>query len=162
MNELLGHSAQNFQKKLFELGYKNLQVIEMPDTTRTAIDAARAVGCEVGQIVKSLVFKTKDTHKPVLVETSGSNRVNEKIITELVGETIVKADADYVRQKTGYAIGGVPPTGHLEEMMTFVDEDLTCYQEIWAAAGSPNAVFKLTPQDLLFITQGKVAAIKTI
>jgi prolyl-tRNA editing enzyme YbaK/EbsC (Cys-tRNA(Pro) deacylase) len=160
MNDDLSQSAQRFQKKLEEMGFMDLQVIEMPGTTRTAVDAALAVGCEVGQIVKSLVFMTKDTRQPVLIETSGSNRVNENKVAALLGEKIVKADADFVRQKTGYAIGGVPPLGHLEEMITFIDEDLTRFQEIWAAAGSPNAVFRLTPQDLLVITKGKLAEIK--
>jgi len=160
MKSGLSQNAQKFQEKLFELGFHDFEVIEMPDTTRTATDAAQAVGCEVGQIVKSLVFMTKDSRKPVLVETCGSNRVNEEKISTLLGEQIIKADADFVRLKTGFVIGGIPPVGHNEEMITYIDEDLMKYQEIWAAAGTPNAVFKLTPENLITLTHGKITSIK--
>jgi prolyl-tRNA editing enzyme YbaK/EbsC (Cys-tRNA(Pro) deacylase) len=120
----------------------------MPQSTRTAEDAARAVGCQVGQIVKSLVFQGKQSHQALLVATSGANRVNEKKIAGLISEPLSKADADFVRDKTGFAIGGVPPVAHAQPIRIFIDEDLLQYDEIWAAAGTPRALFKLTPQDL--------------
>ena len=159
MDQNLSSSAQKVQDALKACGL-SCQVVKMPQTTRTAHDAARAVGCEVGQIVKSLIFKGKQSGRPVLVATSGANRVDEKILDELMGEPPGKADADFVRKTTGYAIGGVPPTGHVQPVMVLIDEDLMQYEEIWAAAGTPKAVFKLTPQDLLKITDGKVVSIK--
>jgi prolyl-tRNA editing enzyme YbaK/EbsC (Cys-tRNA(Pro) deacylase) len=126
----------------------------MPASTRTAQEAAQAIGCQVGQIAKSLLFKTKRTGKPVLVITSGSNRVNEKKLGELLQEPIEKASADFVREQTGFAIGGVPPVGHANALLTFLDQDLMHYDVIWAAAGTPNAVFKLTPAELEKVTVG--------
>jgi prolyl-tRNA editing enzyme YbaK/EbsC (Cys-tRNA(Pro) deacylase) len=113
----------------------------------------------VAQIVKSLVFKGKHSHKPILVVASGSNRVNERRLSTLVGEPIEKADAEFVRQHTGFAVGGVPPVGHTERMETVIDEDLLQYEEIWAAAGTPHAVFQLTPTDLQKMTGGRVVSI---
>jgi len=136
-----------------------LQVVELPDSTRTAAEAAQAVGCQVGQIVKSLIFKGKRSERPILVVASGSNRVDERVIEALIGEPLGKADADFVRQHTGFAIGGVPPVGHAEKLLTFVDEDLLQYAEIWAAAGTPNAVFRLAPPDLVRMTSGQVIKI---
>jgi prolyl-tRNA editing enzyme YbaK/EbsC (Cys-tRNA(Pro) deacylase) len=140
------------------LGF-TLQVVELPASTRTAVEAAAAVGCQVGQIVKSLIFKTKHSQRPILVIASGSNRVNERLIEALTGEALGKADADFVRQKTGFVIGGVPPLGHLEKIETYIDQDLYQYAEIWAAAGTPNAVFRLAPSDLERMTGGRVVAI---
>jgi prolyl-tRNA editing enzyme YbaK/EbsC (Cys-tRNA(Pro) deacylase) len=136
-----------------------LQVVELPDSTRTAAEAAQAVGCQVGQIVKSLIFRAKRSERPILVVASGSNRVDERAIEALIGEPLGKADADFVRQHTGFAIGGVPPVGHTEPVETFVDEDLLQYSEIWAAAGTPNAVFRLAPPDLVRMTGGQVVKI---
>jgi prolyl-tRNA editing enzyme YbaK/EbsC (Cys-tRNA(Pro) deacylase) len=155
----LSSSAQKVQEALNEYGV-SCQVVEMPQTTRTADDAARAVGCQVGQIVKSLVFQGKQSHQALLVATSGANRVNEKKIATLISEPISKADADFVREKTGFAIGGVPPVGHAQPIQIFIDEDLLQYSEIWAAAGTPKALFKLTPQDLQKITAGQVVSVK--
>ena len=132
----------------------------MPAATRTAIEAAQAVGCRVEQIVKSIIFKTSLSGSAVLVVASGPNRINEKTLSELIGEPIEKADADFVRRKTGFAIGGVSPVGHIEPLAIFIDEDLLQYDEIWAAAGTPHAVFKLTPADLQTITAGRVVSIK--
>ncbi len=112
------------------------------------------------QIAKSIVFKGKQTQKPLLVIASGPNRVNEKRIEELISEPLGKADADFVRKHTGFVIGGVPPIGHLEKLEIFIDEDLLKYEEIWAAAGSPHAVFKLTPSALAQMTGGRVISIK--
>ncbi len=151
-------SAQKVQQALQVMGFA-LQVVELPDSTRTAAEAAQAVGCQVGQIVKSLVFKAKRSQRPVLVVASGANRVNEKAIEALIGEPLGRADADFVRQRTGFAIGGVPPVGHSERLETFIDEDLLQQPEIWAAAGTPNAVFRLTPDDLVRMTGGRVVKI---
>jgi prolyl-tRNA editing enzyme YbaK/EbsC (Cys-tRNA(Pro) deacylase) len=159
MTEKLSSSAQRVQDALKAFGL-TCRVVEMPQTTRTAEDAARAVGCMEGQIVKSLIFKGKPSGMPVLVATSGSNRVDEKKIAVLIGESIGKADAEFVRENTGFAIGGVPPAGHVRHVTVFIDEDLMHYEEIWAAAGTPKAVFKLTPQDLVKITNGKVVPVK--
>ncbi len=158
MGKQLSGSAQKVQEALKNLGF-TLNVVELPNSTRTAVEAAQAVGCQVGQIVKSLVFKAKRSQRPILVVASGSNRVNEKAIEALIGEPLGKADADFVRQRTGFVIGGVPPVGHVEPLLTFIDQDLLDYAEIWAAAGNPNAVFRLTPEDLIRMTSGVVVKI---
>ena len=159
MSNTLGASVQKVQDVLRSLGFSG-EVVVFSDSTRTAAEAAQAVGCQVGQIVKSLVFKGKQTHRPVLVEASGVNRVNERHVSEVIGEPIEKADADFVRQHTGFAVGGVPPIGHAEHIETFIDEDLLQYEEIWAAAGNPHAVFRLTPAELREMTGGSVIGIK--
>ena len=156
---MLSSSAQKVQTVLERFGLAD-QVVELPASTRTAKDAAAAIGCTVEQIVKSLVFAGAQTNRPVLVVASGPNRVNENRIGELFSEPIKKADAEFVRAVTGYAIGGVPPVGHETNIETFIDEDLLQYSEIWAAAGTPNAVFKLTPSDLCSMTGGRVVSIK--
>ncbi len=158
MNKPLSQSALKVQKALNDKGF-TMEVIELPTSTRTAVEAAQAVGCDVAQIVKSLIFKAKRSEKPILVIASGANRVNEKIIEDLIGEPLGKADADFVRQQTGFVIGGVPPLGHSQPIQTFIDQDLFQFTEIWAAAGTPNAVFKLTPQSLLKMTNGQVIKI---
>ena len=155
----LSPSAQKIQDLLNSLGY-NLRVIEYAESTRTAQEAADRAGCELGQIVKSLIFKGKTTNKPILVLTSGANRVDEKRIREYAGEAIGKADADFVRAVTGYAIGGVPPLGHVQKMETYIDEDFLQFQTVWAAAGTPNAIFELTTEDLQKLTSGKVVMVK--
>ncbi|MBW2437264.1 MAG: YbaK/EbsC family protein [Deltaproteobacteria bacterium] len=159
MNAKLKPSAQKVQEAL---NAHNLtcEVVQMTDTTRSAADAARAVGCKVGQIVKSLVFEGKQSHQPILVATSGANRVNEKVVQQSVAEPVKIAKPEYVRRMTGFAIGGVPPVGHDHPLKIFIDEDLLQYNEIWAAAGTPNAVFKLTPDDLKMITNGTVISVK--
>ncbi|GHO96764.1 prolyl-tRNA editing protein [Reticulibacter mediterranei] len=154
----LSNSARKVQEALNARGFSS-QVVELPDSTRTAKEAAQAIGCRVEQIVKSLIFKGKQSSKPILVVASGTNRVNEKQLAQLAGEPITKADADFVRQHTGFAVGGVPPLGHLEPIETFIDEDLLLYDEIWAAAGTPFAVFKLTPADLQTMTGGETVSI---
>jgi len=158
MEKPLSSSAGKVQAALQGMGF-TLQVVELPASTRTAAEAAQAVGCQVGQIVKSLVFRAAHSDRPVLVVASGANRVDEKRIETLIGEPLGKADADFVRQRTGFAIGGVPPVGHAERLQTFVDQDLLQYEHIWAAAGTPNAVFRLTPQGLVRMTGGQVVAI---
>lgn len=155
----LSKSAQKMQAVLDRYGLE-LTVIEFAESTRTSKEAAEAIGCEVGQIAKSLIFRGKNTGKPVCVIASGANRVNEKKLAAYVGEKIEKADAAFVLEHTGFAVGGVPPVGHVSNMRPFIDEDLMKYPEIWSAAGTPHAVFKLTPDDLVRITQGKVVLIK--
>ena len=155
----LSPSAQKIQDLINSLGY-NYSVIEHAESTRTAQEAADRAGCELGQIVKSLIFKGKSTNKPIMVLTSGANRVDEKRIREYAGEGIGKADADFVRAVTGFAIGGVPPLGHIQKMETYIDEDFLQYQTIWAAAGTPNAIFELKTEDLQKMTEGKVVQVK--
>lgn len=123
---------------------------------RTAQQAADAIGCEVGQIVKSLVFQGTITHRPVLMLTSGANFVDEQRLSEQMHEPVAKADAGFVRNVTGYTIGGVPPFGHPQPILTFIDEDLFHYQVVWAAAGTPNAVFPLSCVELQGATNGRV------
>jgi len=155
----LSPSAQKIQNLLNSLGY-DYTVIEHAESTRTAQEAADRAGCELGQIVKSLIFRGKTSGKPILVLTSGANRVDEKRISGYAGETISRADADFVRTVTGFAIGGVPPIGHAGEMETYLDEDFLSYQTIWAAAGTPNAIFELKTEDLQKMTNGKIAQVK--
>ena len=155
----LSPSAQRVQDALDAIGLR-LEVVELSSSTRTSAEAAMAVGCDVAQIAKSLIFRTCETDRPVLVIASGANRVNEKRIAALMGEDICKANADYVREHTGFAIGGAPPVGHLEQIPTFIDEDLLQFREIWAAAGTPHALFKLSPEDLLRATSGKVITVR--
>ena len=159
MSNELSSKARKVQDALKSHGL-SCQVIETQATTRSAMDAAQAVGCQVEQIVKSLIFKGKQTHTPILVLAGGANRVNVKSLGKLVSEPIKMADADFVREKTGFVIGGVPPLGHLHPLETFIDEDLIKYEEVWAAAGTPNALFKLAPEDLQKITNGQVISVK--
>jgi len=159
MSEKLQPSAQKVQEALTALGLP-CQVVELPASTRTAQEAAQAIGCTAAQIVKSLVFRGIRTGKPILVLASGVNRVNEKRLSEWAREPIGKADADFVRRHTGFAIGGVPPVGYSAQIETYIDEDLFQCAEIWAAAGTPCAVFRLTPEDLQKIGQGAVIKIK--
>jgi len=154
----LSSSAQKVQQALQAIGLQ-LEVVELPASTRTSQEAAQAIGCLVGQIAKSIVFRAGTSQQAVLVIASGPNRVNEKVIEELTGEPIGKADADFVRQKTGFVIGGVPPVGHVEHLQTFIDQDLLQYADIWAAAGTPHAVFHLTPNELLRMTGGLVVKV---
>lgn len=158
-NDSLSKSAQRVQSALSQKGLE-FKVIELPSSTRTATEAAATIGCEVAEIIKSLVFRTKETNKPILVLASGINRVNEKSIEKEIGEKISKADADFTREVTGFAIGGVPPVGHQQPIITFIDEDLIKLNELWAAAGTPNAVFNLHSQDLVKLTHGKIISIK--
>lgn len=159
MTAELSPSARRVQEHLTSRGFR-LRVTELPASTRTVAEAARAVGCDTAQIVKSLVFRGTASGDAVLVVASGANRVDEKKIAALVGEPIGKADADFVRQATGFAIGGVPPVGHVRPLRTVMDEDLLLYGEIWAAAGTPHAVFSLTPAQLRELSAAMVAQVK--
>ena len=124
----------------------SVTVKEFPQGTRTAVDAARAVGCDVGQIVKSLVFVAGG--KPVVALVSGANRLDEKRLAAVAGEPVVKADADTARTATGYAIGGVPPFGHTTDVPVFMDRELLEHRVVWAAAGRPDSVFEIEPDRL--------------
>ncbi|AHC18360.1 MULTISPECIES: YbaK/EbsC family protein [Paenibacillus] len=159
MTSQLKDSAQQVQNKLIELGYAN-KVIELPDSTRTAQEAADTIGCEVAHIAKSIIFRLKNNDKPLLVIASGVNRINEKQINTHLNDNLGKADADFVREHTGFVIGGVPPLGHIESIITLIDEDLLQFREIWAAAGHPRAVFQLTPEELVQMTKGRVICVK--
>lgn len=154
----LSPSARRVQDAILSAGLE-CSVVELPASTRTAQDAADAVGCSVGQIVKSLVFRGKQSGKGIFVAASGANRVNEKRLKEYTGEGIEKASPEFVREITGFAIGGVSPVGHLQPIESYIDEDLLGYTELWAAAGTPNAVFKLAPSELTLLTAGRVVSI---
>ncbi len=136
------------------------EIKEFDASTRTSAEAAAAIGCDVAQIAKSLVFRAKSANQPVLVIASGVNRVDEKKLEAELGDKIGRADPDFVRAATGFAIGGVAPVGHTGPVRIFIDSDLRQYPEIWAAAGASNAVFRLTPAELERITGGRVIAIK--
>jgi prolyl-tRNA editing enzyme YbaK/EbsC (Cys-tRNA(Pro) deacylase) len=133
-------------------------VLEFEASTRTSKDAAAALGCSVAEIAKSLIFRAADG-RPVLVVASGVNRIDEARLRDLLGQAIGRADAEFVRDATGFAIGGVPPVGHALRPVVVIDRDLLQFSEVWAAAGTPNAVFRLTPQDLVRLTGGRIADI---
>ncbi len=133
-----------------------LQVVELPASTRTAREAAEAIGCTVAQIAKSIVFRAIGSGEPVLVIASGVNRIDERAVAERLGEEIGQARPEFVREATGFVIGGVPPCGHRQRIKTFLDRDLLALEEIWAAAGTPYAVFRLTPDQLVQLTRGEV------
>lgn len=148
-------SAQKIQAALGE----GFEVLEFDASTRTAAQAAAAIGCTVSQIAKSLVFAASESRRPVLVITSGSVRVDEAKVSVLLGESIARADAEFVRENTGFAIGGVPPIAHRTQPVVFIDRTLLDYETVWAAAGTPNAVFRLSPDDLVRLSGGVVSDI---
>jgi prolyl-tRNA editing enzyme YbaK/EbsC (Cys-tRNA(Pro) deacylase) len=148
-------SAQKVQDEAQRLGL-SVSVVEMADSTRTAEDAAAACGCEVAQIVKSLIFRGETSGKPYLMLVSGTNRLNEKKVAKSIGEGLTRPDAAYVRDVTGFAIGGVPPFGHTSPMEVYIDEDLLRFETVWAAAGTPRAVFAVAPGALADAVGAKV------
>ena len=152
-------SARRVQAALDGVGL-GFEVREFSESTRSVAEAAAAIGCQVGQIAKSLVFRGRQSDGPVLVIASGANRVDTAKLAAVIGEPVGRADADFVRARTGFSIGGVPPLGHLEAPVTVIDRDLLAFDEIWAAAGTPNAVFRLAPGDLVKITAGQVAEVR--
>lgn len=159
MNKELSNSANRVQMFLNENGYACV-VKELPESTRTAEEAAKAIGCEVAQIAKSLVFIDKNSGKPVLVIASGINRVDTKKIESSMGVHLIKADGNFVKEKIGYAIGGVPPVGHNDKVITFLDPSLMDYEWLWAAAGTPFAVFQLKSIELQKMTNGTFVDLK--
>jgi prolyl-tRNA editing enzyme YbaK/EbsC (Cys-tRNA(Pro) deacylase) len=157
----MGDKKSSVQRVIDELKKLNLstQFKDLPQSTRTASEAAAAVNCHVSQIVKSLIFQSKSTHKPVLVLTSGSNQVDEAVVGAVFGEEIRFASAKFVREMTGFAIGGVSPFGLKGEITTYIDEDLLKHPVIWAAAGSHNTVFSIFPEDLVSAIDGQVITV---
>jgi prolyl-tRNA editing enzyme YbaK/EbsC (Cys-tRNA(Pro) deacylase) len=149
-------SARAFQDALRARGFPN-EVTQLSLSARTSAEAAAALGCEVAEIAKSLVFRARQSGRPVLVVASGTSRVDEQKLAALLGEPVGRADPDFVRAETGFAIGGIPPIGHLRPLPTFIDEQLLSLGRIWAAAGHPHAVFQLTPAELVTMTGGRVA-----
>jgi Cys-tRNA(Pro) deacylase len=133
----------------------DITIKQMPDSTRTAQDAANAIGCEVGQIVKSLIFETAHGDL-VLLLVSGKHNVDLKQFKNQFGQALERADPQKVRKETGFAIGGVAPIGHLKQVDTWLDQSLLEYDVLWAAAGAPNAVFSVTPKDLQTMTNGQL------
>lgn len=158
MAEEMSASARRVQAALAAAGLA-VRVVELPQSTRSVKEAAAAIGCRVEQIAKSLVFRRLDTGGPVLVIASGTNRVDEERVGRHLRAGIAKADADFVRSTTGFAIGGVPPLGHDPPVETLIDQDLLKLDRIWAAAGTPHAVFSLTPDELREATGGLVLAV---
>jgi prolyl-tRNA editing enzyme YbaK/EbsC (Cys-tRNA(Pro) deacylase) len=151
----LPESARRVALLLQELGHEK-PVVMLPKTGKTSAEAAAGLGCSVAQIAKSILFRRSDDDAPVLVIASGANRVDEEKVARQVG-LIVRADAKFVREKTGYAIGGVCPIGHLTPPVTLIDADLLQLDSLWAAAGHPHAVFNLSPQELVALTGAHVA-----
>lgn len=160
MDPALGPSVRRVQEALAAAGGGHT-VIALEQSARTSAEAARAVGCRVDQIAKSLVFCGAATQRAVLVIASGVNRVDEAKVAGLIDEPVARADAEFVRARTGFAIGGVAPVAHAEPLTILIDEDLLKWPEIWAAAGHPNTVFRLTPADLVRMTGGRVASVRT-
>jgi len=152
-------AARQVDRALGEFGMGG-RVRIMPASTRTAAEAAATVGCAVEQIAKSLIFRGGASGQAILVIASGGNRVDEKKLAVAAGEKIERADADFVRARTGFAIGGVPPLAHAGPLLTFIDADLMALATLWAAAGTPHAVFPLTPAELCRITQGRISDLK--
>jgi prolyl-tRNA editing enzyme YbaK/EbsC (Cys-tRNA(Pro) deacylase) len=150
----LRDSAKRVQDFLFTQGFP-FDVTELPGSTRTAQEAADSIGCAVAQIAKSLISREMETNRPILVIASGSNRVDVGKIEKATGLKLGKADGTYVKERVGFAIGGVPPVGHDEPLETILDTDLQKYEVIWAAAGTPFAVFQLKPADLEPLTNGR-------
>jgi prolyl-tRNA editing enzyme YbaK/EbsC (Cys-tRNA(Pro) deacylase) len=152
----LARAARRVQDALEAAGLP-CRVVELPASTRTARDAAAAIGCRVEEIAKTVVFRRQDRDEAVVVIASGGSRVDEARVGSAVGAPVRQAEPDFVREATGYAIGGVPPLGHEQPLLTLVDAALMVYELVWAAAGTPNAVFALTPRQLVDAAGGTVA-----
>lgn len=150
-------SVERVRAALLQAGHADT-IAMFPDGTRTAQDAANAVGCTVAQIVKSIVLRAGE--RPLLVLTSGVNRVDVKKISASVGEQVAPADGRWVRDNTGFAIGGVAPVGHASSMRVFIDADLVALDPVWAAAGSPHHVFRTSGRELERLTGGEIADVK--
>lgn len=159
MTTKLKGSVKRVHDALIAAGYP-ADIVRVSDSARTSAGAAAEVGCEVAQIAKSLVFRADNSDRPVLVIACGTNRVDTDRIAHAVGEPISRADANFVRRRTGFAIGGVAPIGHREPPVTVIDADLRRFEVIWAAAGAPDAVFRLSPADLEAMTGGTVVEVK--
>lgn len=147
-------SANKVQTHLKENGFSCVVKV-LPDSTRTAVEAAQAIGCEVAQIAKSLIFVDKSTGNPILIIASGTNQVDLNKVQKNTGLSLTKADGNFVKERIGYAIGGVPPVGHKETIRTLLDPSLKNYEYIWAAAGTPFSVFQLRSEEIQKMTQGE-------
>ena len=154
-------SRQRVERALAQCGIA-ADILEFPQGTRTSAEAAMAIGCEVAQIAKSVVLRAKKTEMAIVVIASGANRVCEKKLAALIGEPVGRADADFVRAKTGFAIGGVAPVGHLAAVHLLVDRDLLAIDPLWAAAGTPSSVFRVSAQQLSALPGARLADIKLI
>lgn len=154
-HETLPDSAQRVARLLKERGHPK-RIVMLAETGKTSAEAAAGLGCSVAQIAKSILFRRRKDNAPVLVIASGANRVDEAKVAARVGE-LARADAKFVREMTGYAIGGVCPIGHATQPLTLIDEDLLALDSLWAAAGHPHAVFNLSPQELVTLTGAPVA-----
>jgi prolyl-tRNA editing enzyme YbaK/EbsC (Cys-tRNA(Pro) deacylase) len=153
----LPRSARRVQAALRDLGL-DAEVVELADSTRTAPEAAAAVGCELGAIVKSLVFRGARSGEPGLALVSGDRRADEAALAQALGEPVERADADWVREATGFAIGGVPPLGHPAPVRTLMDDGLGRFEVVWAAAGTPRTVFPIAPRELARVTSARSLA----
>jgi len=151
--------AISFQNIISDFGLSH-QVLEFEESTHSAQDAADAIGCKLGQIVKSIVFKGTQSGNPIVVLTCGDNLVDIEKIRKIANEDLEKANAEFVRESTGYSIGGVPPFGHTSAFHIYFDEDFMKYELLWAAAGTPNAVFPISPLELKQITKAEEANIR--
>lgn len=136
----------------------DIEILSMPASTRTAEEAAAACGCDVAQIVKSLIFERKDNQALVLLLIAGNNRADMKLVAKVIGTKLDRASPDKVRTETGFAIGGVAPIGHLCDLPVYIDPDLLTFETVWAAAGAPNAVFEVSPKALLSATGASLLA----
>ncbi len=154
----MSKSVKRVEESARNLGL-DITVSRMPDSTRTAEEAASACGCDVAQIVKSLVFEGSNSGELKLLLVSGANMVDLEKAASQIGEPLQRADAKRVRERTGFAIGGVSPIGHLTAVSTFIDADLLGHGEIWAAAGAPNAVFAIDPQRLVDVTDARTISV---
>jgi prolyl-tRNA editing enzyme YbaK/EbsC (Cys-tRNA(Pro) deacylase) len=150
-------SSQKVQAALLQGGI-NVQVIELPSSTRTAYEAATSLGCDIAEILKSLLFLGRASHQPWLVLATGESRIDEAALGSLTGEPMRLAKASEVRDLTGFAIGGVPPVGHATAFPTLIESGVERRTAVWAAAGTPHTVFQISSQDLIRITGGLVAA----
>jgi prolyl-tRNA editing enzyme YbaK/EbsC (Cys-tRNA(Pro) deacylase) len=157
-DNVFARAARRVQEALAAAGLP-CRVVELPASTRTARDAAAAIGCRVEEIAKTVVFRRDDDGEPVIVLASGTTRVDERRLSDLLGTAVRQADPDFVRAATGYAIGGVPPLGHARPLLTVVDAGLLAHEVVWAAAGTPHAVFALTPGQLAAAVGGRVAEV---
>ncbi|MDB6182685.1 YbaK/EbsC family protein [Paracoccus fistulariae] len=144
-------------KAALEAAQEPVEVLEMSETTRTAEDAARAAGCEVDQIAKSIIFRGEESGHVLLFLTAGGNRVDAAKASAVAGQPLGKADATLIREETGFAIGGVAPVGHLRPITAYFDPRLLDFAQVWAAAGTPRHIFAISPQRLLALTGATVA-----
>ncbi len=158
MYEELSGSALRVARELRRLGI-NSEVTNMPESTRSASEAAAALGCGIGQIVKSLIFRSVEHDEPILVLASGADRVDEARLSGIVGGAIEQASGKFVRARTGFAIGGIPPVGHQDPLTTYLDEHLLAHRLLWAAAGTPHTVFSISAEDLVRASSAIVVAV---